>query len=51
VLARSMNGAGSIDSASTANTTTATSARYVRVVYYSGGTGATSGKYSLKLSW
>jgi serine protease len=24
---------------------------YVRVLYYSGGTGATSGKYTLKLSW
>jgi serine protease len=51
LLAKSVNGAGSIDSASSANTTTATSARYVRVVYYSGGTGATSGKYSLKLGW
>jgi serine protease len=51
LLAKSVNGAGSIDSVSSANTTTATSARYVRVVYYSGGTGATSGKYSLKLAW
>jgi serine protease len=51
LLAKSVNGAGSIDSTSSANTTTATSARYVRVVYYNGGTGATSGKYSLKLAW
>lgn len=51
LLARSTNGAGSIDSASSANTTSLTSARYVRVVYYSGGTGATSGKYTLKLAW
>jgi serine protease len=51
LLAKSINGAGSIDSTSSANTTAATSARYVRVVYYNGGTGATSGKYSLKLAW
>ncbi|MFC5459851.1 S8 family peptidase [Massilia niabensis] len=50
-LATSQNGAGATDTASVSNTTTATSARYVRVRYYSGGTGATSGKYSLKLSW
>jgi serine protease len=50
-LAASENGAGSADAASSANTGTATAARYVRVVYYSGGTGATSGKYTLKLSW
>jgi serine protease len=51
LLASSENGAGSVDSASSANTGGTTSARYVRVVYYSGGTGATSGKYTLKLSW
>jgi serine protease len=39
------------DAVSSANSTSATSARYVRVLYYSGGTGATSGKYTLKLSW
>ena len=51
LLGRSENGAGSIDSVSVANTGTTTSARYVRVVYYSGGTGATSGTYTLKLTW
>jgi serine protease len=50
-LALSENGAGATDTASVSNTTTATAARYVRVKYYSGGTGATSGKYSLKLNW
>ncbi|MDB5748854.1 MAG: peptidase, partial [Massilia sp.] len=50
-LATSQNGAGATDTASVSNTTTASSPRYVRVRYYSGGTGATSGKYSLKLSW
>jgi serine protease len=50
-VAASENPAGSADSASAANTGSTTSARYVRVVYYSGGTGSTSGKYTLKLSW
>jgi len=50
-LAYSEKSAGAVDSASVSNTTTATSARYVRVKYYSGGTGSTSGKYTLGLSW
>jgi serine protease len=51
LLSSSENGAGTADSASSANTGTAAAARYVRVVYYSGGTGTTNGKYTLKLSW
>jgi serine protease len=51
LLSYSENGTGAIDSASSANTGSTTSARYVRVVYYAGGTGSTSGKYTLKLSW
>jgi serine protease len=50
-LSYSENGAGAVDTATSANTGTTTAARYVRVVYYSGGTGSTSGKYTLKLSW
>ncbi|MEN3275767.1 MAG: serine protease [Massilia sp.] len=50
-LATSQLGAGATDTATVSNTGTTTSARYVRVRYYSGGTGSTSGKYSLKLSW
>ena len=50
-LAASENSAGAVDSASSANTTSSAAARYVRVVYYSGGTGATNGRYSLKLNW
>jgi serine protease len=50
-LAKSENGSGSVDAASSANTGSTTAARYVRVVYYSGGTGSTNGKYTLKLSW
>jgi serine protease len=51
LLSYSENGAGAVDAASSSNTGSTTSARYVRVVYYSGGTGSTSGKYTLKLSW
>ncbi len=51
LLARSENGTGATDAASVTNTGTTTSARYVRVVYYAGGTGATSGAYKLKLGW
>jgi serine protease len=50
-LGRSVNGAGSIDSVTLTNTGGTTAARYVRVVYYSGGTGATNGTYTLKLTW
>jgi serine protease len=50
-LASSQNGAGSVDSVSSLNNTTSTAARYVRVQYFGGGTGATNGKYTLKLSW
>ncbi|SDE14509.1 serine protease [Massilia sp. PDC64] len=51
LLSYSENGTGTADTATSANTGTTTSARYVRVVYYSGGTGSTSGKYTLKLTW
>jgi serine protease len=51
VLARSTNSAGSIDAVTSVNTKTVTAARYVQVRYYSGGTGSTYGKYTLKLGW
>jgi serine protease len=47
----STNGTGSVDSTSVINNGTTTVPAYVRVVYYSGGTGSTSGTYTLKLSW
>jgi serine protease len=50
-IAMSENGAGQVDSASVTNTGTTTVARYVRVKYYSGGTGSTNGKYTLKMAW
>ena len=46
-LTSSTKGAGQIDTASSTNTGTSTVTRYVRVRYYSGGTGS----YSLGLSW
>jgi serine protease len=51
LLSYSENGTGSVDTASTTNTGSTTVTRYVRVVYYAGGTGSTSGKYTLKLTW
>jgi serine protease len=50
LLSRSENGAGAVDSASSANTGSTTASRYVRVVYYSGSVG-TAGTYNVKLSW
>jgi serine protease len=47
----STNGTGAVDSASASNTGTTAVTAYVRVVYYSGGTGSTSGTYTLKLTW
>ena len=47
-LAMSTNGAGVADAVSVANTTTATSPRYVRVRYHAGTYGAS---YSLKFTW
>ena len=51
VLAKSENGTGAADSASAKNSGTTATTVYVRVKYYGGGTGATNGKYTLKLSF
>lgn len=51
LLAKSENGTGSVDSVTVTNTGTSTYARYIRVVYYSGGTGSTNGKYTVKMTW
>ncbi|MFL6673287.1 MAG: S8 family peptidase [Massilia sp.] len=51
LITSSTNGVGAVDATSVINNGTASAGAYVRVVYYSGGTGATSGKYTLKLSW
>jgi serine protease len=46
-LAYSINGTGQVDQIVRTNTSASAVTWYVRVVYYSGGTGATNGKYSL----
>ncbi|MBQ5950357.1 S8 family peptidase [Massilia sp. ST3] len=51
LMGKSENGLGAIETVNSANTGSATSTRYIRVVYYTGGTGATNGKYTLKLNW
>jgi hypothetical protein len=49
-LASSTRGTGAVDSVSVANTGSTAMTMYVRVYYYSGGTGATNGTYTLDLS-
>jgi hypothetical protein len=50
-LASSINGTGSSDTVTRTNSGSTAMVLYVKVYYYSGGTGATSGKYSLVTSW
>jgi zinc metalloprotease ZmpB len=50
-LAQSVNGTGQADTITRANTGSTAVTWYARVYYYSGGTGATSGTYTLKASW
>jgi len=47
----SQNGAGATDTVNAANAGSSTAVRYVRVRYYSGGTGTTNGRYTLTLNW
>ncbi len=49
-VASSINGTGQIDSTSVTNTGAVAATYYVRVRYYSGGTGSTSGKYTLSMN-
>jgi zinc metalloprotease ZmpB len=50
-LAKSVNGTGLVDKVSKTNTGTTSKVYYVKVTRYSGGTGSTSGKYTLGLTW
>lgn len=50
-LSSSTAGTGAVDTVTKANTGTTAMTLYVKVKYYSGGTGATNGKYSLNLNW
>jgi serine protease len=51
LIGSSERGTGLVDAVSVTNTGSGALTRYIRVVYYSGGTGATSGKYTLNLNW
>jgi serine protease len=44
-------GTGAVDTVSVTNTGTGPLTRYVRVIRFSGGTGATNGKYTVNLNW
>lgn len=50
-VAKSELSAGQTDTASVKNNGTTSAVYYARVIYYSGGTGSTNGKYSLNLAW
>jgi serine protease len=51
LIGSSERGTGLVDTVSVTNTGSGALTRYIRVVYYSGGTGATNGKYTLNLNW
>ncbi|WP_224369861.1 M4 family metallopeptidase [Hyalangium versicolor] len=50
-LAQSIKGTGQADVVSRSNTGTTSVDLYVKVIYYTGGTGSTNGKYSLVTAW
>ena len=50
-VSSSTNGTGATDTITNANTGTTAKVVYAKVIYYSGGTGATSGKYTLTAGW
>jgi serine protease len=51
LIGSSENGTGAVDKVTVTNTGSSTFKRYVKVIYYSGGTGSTNGKYTLNLQW
>lgn len=51
LIGRSEKGTGATDSVSVTNTSSGALTRYIRVIRWSGGTGATNGKYTLNLNW
>jgi serine protease len=51
LIGSSENGTGATDAISVSNTGSSALTRYIRVVRWSGGTGATNGKYTLNLNW
>jgi serine protease len=51
LIGSSENGTGATDVVSVTNSSGGALTRYIRVVRWSGGTGATNGKYTLNLNW
>ena len=51
LICSSERASGLVDSCAVTNTGTSAFTRYVRVVYWSGGTGATNGRYTVNLNW
>jgi len=51
LICSSERAAGLVDTCSVTNSGSSAIARYVRVVFWSGGTGATNGRYTLNLNW
>jgi serine protease len=51
LIGRSERGTGLVDTVTVTNTGSSAFVRYIRVVYYSGGTGGTNGRYTLNLNW
>lgn len=51
LIGRSERGTGLIDTVTVTNTGSSAFTRYVRVVYWSGGTGSTNGRYTVNMNW
>jgi len=51
LICSSERATGLVDTCSVTNTGTSAFTRYVRVVYWSGGTGTTNGRYTVNLNW
>jgi len=51
LIGSSTGGTGAVDKVTVTNTGSSTFKRYVKVIYYGGGTGPTNGKYTLNLQW
>jgi serine protease len=51
LIGRSERGTGLVDTVTVTNTGSIAFVRYIRIVYWSGGTGATNGRYTLNLNW
>ncbi|HEU4780651.1 MAG TPA: hypothetical protein VFS58_12285, partial [Steroidobacteraceae bacterium] len=51
LIGRSELGTGAVDTVTVTNTGGSAFVRYVRVVRWSGGTGATNGRYTVNMNW